>query len=47
MKIAITSDHRGYKLKEYLKNNINEEIIDLGTNATVSTDYPDYAFKLV
>lgn len=47
MKIGIASDHRGYKLKEYLKNNLNEyEIVDFGTNSEESTDYPDYAFKL-
>lgn len=49
MKIAIASDHRGYKLKEYLKKELtklNYEIIDFGTNSEESTDYPDYAFKL-
>ncbi len=47
MKIGFASDHRGYKLKEYLKNKLNEyEIVDYGTNSEESTDYPDYAFKL-
>ncbi len=47
MKIGIASDHRGYKLKEYLKNNLKGvEIVDYGTNSEESTDYPDYAFKL-
>lgn len=49
MKIGIASDHRGYKLKEYLKNVLpiqNYEIIDFGTNSEESTDYPDYAFAL-
>ena len=48
MKIGIASDHRGYPLKEEIKNNLKEkyEIIDYGTNSTESTDYPDYAFKL-
>ena len=46
MTIAIASDHRGYKLKEFLKNNLKDEIIDLGTNSLESTDYPKYAFKL-
>jgi len=49
MKIAIASDHRGYKLKQelitYLKNK-NYEIEDLGTNSEKSVDYPKYAFKL-
>jgi len=47
MKIGIASDHRGYKLKEYLKNELTDyEIVDYGTNSEESTDYPDYAFKL-
>lgn len=49
MKIGFASDHRGYKLKEYLKKELqrnNYEIIDFGTNSEESTDYPDYAFAL-
>ena len=49
MKIGIASDHRGFKLKEYLKEELqkrNYEIIDYGTNSEESTDYPDYGFKL-
>ena len=49
MKIGFASDHRGYRLKEYLKNELekkNYEIIDYGTYSEESTDYPDYAFKL-
>lgn len=49
MKIGLASDHRGYKLKEYLKNilpNYNYEVVDFGTNSEESTDYPDYAFAL-
>ena len=49
MKIGIASDHRGYKLKEQLKNELtrrNIEVEDYGTDSEVSTDYPDYAFKL-
>jgi len=47
MKIGIASDHRGYKLKEQLKQVLNEyTFIDYGTNSEESTDYPDYAFKL-
>ena len=47
MKIGLASDHRGYKLKEYLKQILptnNYEIVDFGTDSEVSTDYPDYAF---
>ena len=48
MKIGFASDHRGYELKEYLKNELKNdyEIVDYGTDSTESTDYPDYAFKL-
>jgi len=49
MKIGITSDHRGYTLKEKLKKEllkINYELEDYGTSSEESVDYPDYAFKL-
>ena len=47
MKIGIASDHRGYKLKEQLKEKIdNIKVIDYGTNSEEICDYPDYAFKL-
>ena len=49
MKIGFASDHRGYKLKKELINELkkeNYEIIDYGTDSEESTDYPDYAFKL-
>lgn len=46
MKIAIASDHGGYKLKEkileYLKEK-NIEFQDFGTHAEESCDYPEYA----
>lgn len=49
MKIAIASDHAGLEMKnfigELLKNKKNE-ILDLGTNDTTSTDYPLFADKL-
>jgi ribose 5-phosphate isomerase B len=41
----IASDHRGYKLKEYLKEKF--PLIDLGTDTDKKkVDYPDYAHKL-
>ena len=47
--IGIASDHGGYKLKEYLKENLkklNYQVIDYGTLIDESVDYPIYAFKL-
>lgn len=49
MKIAIASDHRGFKLKKELIDYLitkDNEVIDCGTFNEESTDYPDYAFKL-
>ena len=47
MKLGIASDHRGYHLKEKIKEAIeNIEVIDYGTNSEESCDYPDYGFKL-
>jgi ribose 5-phosphate isomerase B len=48
MKIVIGSDHRGYKLKEYLKNNLslNYKIDDVGSFSEDSVDYPDIAINL-
>jgi ribose 5-phosphate isomerase B len=41
----IASDHRGYQLKEHLKEKF--PLIDIGTsNDTTKVDYPDYADKL-
>lgn len=48
MKVAIASDHGGFQLKEiikeYLKKELNLEVLDLGTNSTEAVDYPDFAF---
>ncbi len=46
MKIALGSDHGGYKLKEVIKNHLSEkgfEISDFGTDSTDSCDYPHFA----
>jgi ribose 5-phosphate isomerase B len=43
-KIAIGSDHAGYKLKEYLKVYLQSQqysITDFGTHSENSIDYPD------
>ena len=49
MKIAISSDHKGYRLKTTLITYLMKkgyELIDLGTDSVFSTDYPKYAFSL-
>lgn len=49
MKIGITNDHRGYKLKlkivDFLKRK-GHEVIDYGAISTESVDYSDYGIKL-
>ena len=47
MKIAIGSDHRGYKQKEDIKKNIAVTWMDVGTDNEQRTDYPLYAQKVV
>lgn len=49
MKIAIGSDHAGFKLKEEIKKFLEEkgiEVVDFGTNSEEKVDYPDYAIPL-
>ena len=49
MKIAIGSDHGGFELKEFLKEFLKEnnlEILDYGTYSLDSVDYPDIAQNL-
>ena len=43
--LAIASDHAGYKLKNYIVNNLKREINinDFGTNSEESCDFPDFA----
>lgn len=47
MKIAIGSDHGGYKekeeIKKYLKETLGHDVTDLGTYSTERCDYTDYA----
>lgn len=49
MKIFLASDHAAFNEKnallDYLK--ANHEVIDLGTNSPESTNYPEWAQKLV
>jgi len=49
MKVALGSDHAGYKLKENLKQYLQELNIgytDFGCNNEQSVDYPDIGFKV-
>jgi ribose 5-phosphate isomerase B len=49
MKVAITSDHAGYGLKQALIPIIEgegHELIDLGTNSQEPVDYPDFALPI-
>lgn len=49
MNIALGSDHRGFglkeKLKDYLKNK-NHTVLDFGTDSEASVDYPDFSKKV-
>jgi ribose 5-phosphate isomerase B len=47
--IAVGADHGGYKMKEELKNFLNElghQVRDFGTNSEDAVDYPDYAYAV-
>jgi len=49
MRIAIGSDHRGFALKEALRNHLLKsglQVLDLGCSSEDSVDYPDYALKV-
>jgi ribose 5-phosphate isomerase B len=47
-KIIIGSDHGGYELKEFIKEELDKKGIpfeDIGTNSTDSVDYPNYGAR--
>lgn len=49
MKIAIGSDHAGFRLKQAIKKLLTEaghEVVDFGTDSTESVDYPVFALKV-
>ena len=49
MKIAIGSDHAGFKLKESVKEflkSLDVETEDFGTHSEESVDYPDFAIPV-
>ncbi len=46
MRIAVASDHAGYRLKERVTpilERAGHEVLDVGTNSEDSTDYPRFA----
>ncbi len=49
MRVAIASDHRGYRLKSRLipfLESLGHEVRDYGTNSEERVDYPDFAAKV-
>lgn len=47
--IAIASDHAGFEYKDVLKRQLTDwgfDVLDLGTDSTVSVDYPDFGRRL-
>jgi len=49
MRIALAADHAGFALKDDLAQWLREaghEVVDLGTNAPDSVDYPDFGTRL-
>jgi ribose 5-phosphate isomerase B len=45
-RIAVGADHAGYEVKERIKESLQKdgyEVIDFGTHAGESVDYPDFA----
>lgn len=49
MIISIGSDHRGFELKERVKEYLikkNYKVLDFGTDSNASVDYPDFSKKV-
>ena len=48
MKVVVGSDHRGFEIKQIVKEIIKQsghECIDVGTNDNNPVDYPDIAYE--
>lgn len=46
-KIAIASDHAGFELKQAVVSHLGAgNVLDLGTNAVDSVDYPDFGYAV-
>ncbi len=49
MKIAVGSDHAGYKLKEHVRHRLSaagHEVTDLGAHSAERVDYPVYGVRV-
>jgi ribose 5-phosphate isomerase B len=49
MRVIVGSDHAGFALKSHLKAMLElagHEVLDVGTDSTESTDYPDWGRKV-
>ncbi|HID37904.1 MAG TPA: RpiB/LacA/LacB family sugar-phosphate isomerase, partial [Calditrichaeota bacterium] len=49
MKIALGSDHKGYRIKETIKKYLNKykvEYTDFGTFKIDECDYPEFGYKV-
>ena len=49
MKVAIGADHKGFELKQKVKEILAKlgcEVVDFGAHSTESVDYPDFGFKV-
>ncbi len=49
MRVGIGSDHRGFKLKNFLIDFLREKkivVVDFGTYSSDSCDYPDFIYPL-
>ncbi|MFA5008548.1 MAG: ribose 5-phosphate isomerase B [Candidatus Omnitrophota bacterium] len=47
MRIALASDHRGFRLKDFLTHILKEKghsVFDFGTHSSDPCDYPDYVY---
>jgi len=49
MRVAIGADHKGFELKQKVKEILAKlgcEVVDFGAHSTESVDYPDFGFKV-
>lgn len=49
MKVFIGADHAGFALKELVASSLRQahiEVVDIGTNAVDSVDYPVFAYRV-